>query len=155
MKWTATGWVPAIVAALLGSGEISAQEPFTVMTTAHAIRIDGVLDDEAWKSATDLGPLTQREPREGSIPSEPTQVRLLIDGNNLYIGILNRDGEPSGIVRPASAGTMSTSLQAASPPTSGAPALTLASRPISRSIAFCSTTMSRGSRASTRGSDGS
>jgi len=87
------------VVLIAGVDWLSAQESIRVPSAAHAIRLDGVLDDEAWKSAVNLGALTQREPREGTTPSEPTEVRLLIDAGDLFIGILNRDGDPAAIVR--------------------------------------------------------
>ena len=83
----------------LHDGVASADQTVTIPQTTLPIRIDGVLDEEAWTSAVDLGALTQREPREGAAPSEPTRVRLLIDDNNLYIGILNTDTDSGAIVR--------------------------------------------------------
>ena len=88
-----------VAAPFLSVSRPAVQEPVNVTHTSDAIRVDGVLDDEAWKSAADLGALTQREPREGTVPSEPTQVRLLLDANFLYIGILNKDADPGAIVR--------------------------------------------------------
>ncbi|MQA30997.1 MAG: hydrolase [Luteitalea sp.] len=40
----------------------------------------------------------QQEPIEGGVPSEKTDVRVLVDRQNLYIGIINFDTDPSGIV---------------------------------------------------------
>lgn len=88
-----------LVAAFLSVARLAAQEQVKVTHTSDAVRVDGVLDDDAWKTAADLGALTQREPREGTVPSEPTHVRLLVDANFLYVGILNRDADPDAIVR--------------------------------------------------------
>ena len=65
--------------------------------TKSAPRIDGRLDEEAWKSATGITGFKQREPVEGGDVSEGTTVRLLYDETNLYIGAELLDAEASGI----------------------------------------------------------
>jgi hypothetical protein len=62
------------------------------------IRIDGRLDEPDWDSATPIGPLTQREPEEGRPASEKTDVRVLVDDQFLYIGIVCLEPHPGGIV---------------------------------------------------------
>jgi len=62
------------------------------------LRIDGRLDEPAWAQAAPLSDLRQREPREGEPATEQTEVRVLFDARNLYIGILARDSEPGRIV---------------------------------------------------------
>jgi hypothetical protein len=62
------------------------------------IRIDGVLDEPAWSRAVPIGPLLQRDPKEGAAASEETEVRTMFDTENLYLGIKCRDRTPSGIV---------------------------------------------------------
>jgi hypothetical protein len=70
-----------------------------VPRVAAPLRIDGRLDDAAWRTAADLGPLTQREPREGTAPSERTVVRLLVGEDALYVGVHCYDARPDAIVR--------------------------------------------------------
>jgi hypothetical protein len=65
---------------------------------SSAIRVDGVLDEEAWRRARPIGGLTQREPKEGGAPSEETEVRVLFDADALYFGVTCRDRTPSAIV---------------------------------------------------------
>jgi hypothetical protein len=68
----------------------------SVPKTVLRVSIDGRLDEEAWRSAADLGPLTQREPREGTVPSEQTTVLVVADDERLYIGIRCDDSDPRG-----------------------------------------------------------
>ena len=63
-----------------------------------AVRVDGVLDEPDWSRAQTIGPLVQSEPTKGVAATEGTEVRLLYDSDNLYVGILCRDRTPSAIV---------------------------------------------------------
>ena len=72
----------------------------TVITTSPVI--DGRLDDAAWRAATVFSGFTQREPQEGAPTSERTEVRLLTDGEALYIGAWMFDRDPARIVAEAS-----------------------------------------------------
>jgi hypothetical protein len=65
---------------------------------SESIRLDGNLDEEAWVRAIPATGFRQREPIEGGIPSEGTEVRVLLDGDDLYIGAVLYDSEPSGIL---------------------------------------------------------
>ncbi len=70
-----------------------------VVTTVTApILIDGVLDETAWESSPKIGNLVQRIPTEGAEPSERTEVTLLRDADNLYIGVLCHDSEPHRVL---------------------------------------------------------
>ena len=62
------------------------------------ISIDGVLDEAAWLSTPTIGNLIQREPDTGQAPSEKTEIKLLRDKNNLYVGVIAYDAEPEKIV---------------------------------------------------------
>ena len=98
-----------IVAALIASGRTAAAQIIsgtattgprtgsaTVVTKGPII--DGKLDDEAWKSGQAYSDFVQRELREGEPVTERTEVRLLTDGEALYVGAWLFDREPSGIV---------------------------------------------------------
>jgi hypothetical protein len=61
-------------------------------------RIDGRLDDEAWREAAPLTDFIQRIPRDGDPASEPTEVRILYDDEAIYVGIWLWDSDPRGIV---------------------------------------------------------
>jgi hypothetical protein len=62
------------------------------------IRLDGILDDDAWRRIPPMTEFVQQEPREGARPSEPTEVRIAFDRDNLYIGVVLHDSDPSGIL---------------------------------------------------------
>ncbi len=66
--------------------------------TAKPIAIDGILDEAAWATATPADGFTQAEPRTGQPASEATEVRVLFDGNNLYIGATLHDPDAGRIV---------------------------------------------------------
>ena len=60
--------------------------------------IDGVLDDPAWKEAIPIGDFVQHEPLEGQPASEKTEVFIIYDTENLYVGVMCHDSEPSQIL---------------------------------------------------------
>jgi hypothetical protein len=62
------------------------------------LRIDGRLDEPAWAQAPPATGLRQREPLDGEPATEPTEVRILYDARNLYVGVLCRDAEPGRLV---------------------------------------------------------
>jgi len=91
-----------IAAALLASLQTpasNAQQP-SVRATRVSVPpvIDGRLDEACWADAPTIGELTQVEPREGAAPSERTEVRILLDARQLYIGVRCFDRDPSGII---------------------------------------------------------
>jgi hypothetical protein len=50
------------------------------------LRVDGRLDDAPWQCAHWISEFTQREPVEGAVPAQRTEVALLFDDDALYIG---------------------------------------------------------------------
>ena len=60
--------------------------------------IDGRLDEQVWKDAAPFTGFLQREPSLGAAATERTEVRVLSDGEALYIGAWLYDREPSAIV---------------------------------------------------------
>ena len=65
--------------------------------TGH-IQLDGSLNEAEWSQATPISDFTQRELEEGAQPTEPTEVRILFDDDNLYIGVTCFDSEPGRII---------------------------------------------------------
>jgi hypothetical protein len=79
--------------------QVFAQTPKAKAFTANdRIRIDGKLDEPAWKEAVPIGELVQVLPGEGNQPSEKTEVRVLVDKDALYFGIICFDRSPSAII---------------------------------------------------------
>jgi hypothetical protein len=68
--------------------------------TARAVRIDepieidGVLDESAWSAAPIARTFTQNQPNTGAPALYATEVRILFDEDNLYIGAINYDPDP-------------------------------------------------------------
>ncbi|MGH7709993.1 MAG: carbohydrate binding family 9 domain-containing protein, partial [Gemmatimonadaceae bacterium] len=62
-----------------------------------SIKLDGKLDDAAWREAQFVSGLTQREPNEGAPASDSTSVAFVYDNDALYIGARLRSSGPAGI----------------------------------------------------------
>ncbi|HKB07560.1 MAG TPA: DUF5916 domain-containing protein, partial [Candidatus Polarisedimenticolia bacterium] len=63
-----------------------------------AVRIDGLLDERCWQEAEPVSVFVQRLPAEGAPATQPTEVRILFDAENLYIGAELKDSEPGRII---------------------------------------------------------
>jgi hypothetical protein len=63
------------------------------------VRLDGRLDEAAWAGAPVATDFIQRSPVEGDAAQERTEVRILYDGQALYVGARLYDREPSTIGR--------------------------------------------------------
>ena len=77
---------------LMGPGSVgllAAQDDkiVTALYVEGPIVIDGNLDEPQWSLAQPGGDFVQNEPRTGEPATEPTEVRLLYDDENLYIGV--------------------------------------------------------------------
>src|ERR1041385_1398089 len=87
---------------LLGAPSLLAgTSPKTIVASRceRSPRIDGILDDDAWRTARVEQTFTQFGPEEGAAPTETTSVRLTYDDNALYVGVLCSDDEPNEIIR--------------------------------------------------------
>ncbi|HXH07022.1 MAG TPA: DUF5916 domain-containing protein [Vicinamibacterales bacterium] len=65
--------------------------------TDAPIRIDGRLDDAGWRLAEPVVDFYQRERNEGLPASERTEVRVVYDEQNLYVGFRCYDSEPERV----------------------------------------------------------
>ena len=70
----------------------------TATIVARAPVIDGRLDEDVWRNAPVYDGFVQRELREGEPVSERTEVRIVSDGEALYVAAWLYDRDPSGIV---------------------------------------------------------
>ncbi len=60
--------------------------------------VDGRLDEPAWEAAPVIRDFRQIEPLQGAAPTLTTEVRILYDRDNLYVGIRAEDPQgPDGI----------------------------------------------------------
>src|SRR6266513_1573711 len=64
----------------------------------HAPKLDGTLNDPLWQSAKPIMEFRQREPNEGELPTERTEVRILYTRHAVYFGVHCYDSEPSRII---------------------------------------------------------
>ena len=62
------------------------------------IEIDGILNEPAWGKASPISDFTQKELNEGEKATEKTEVKIIYDNDNLYIGIICYDFEPEKII---------------------------------------------------------
>ncbi len=94
------GAVCAVVAAL-GSAPVRAQiaAPLSAARTSAAPRLDGRLDDTAWRAAVPVDGFTQRDPDEGRPSAFRTVARIVAADDALWIGVTAYDPEPAGIRR--------------------------------------------------------
>ncbi|MFN2384643.1 MAG: DUF5916 domain-containing protein [Gemmatimonadota bacterium] len=95
-----------VVAALLLASSARAQTapvqtaPPTVQVTRVADTppsIDGRLDDAAWQGASWVSDFRQKEPEEGALATQRTEVAFLYDGDALYVGARMHSADPSTI----------------------------------------------------------
>jgi uncharacterized protein DUF5916/cellulose/xylan binding protein with CBM9 domain len=62
-----------------------------------APRIDGRLDDEAWRTAQAIDDMVQNDPDNMQPPTERTLVKVLYDDRSVYVGVINYMRDPSKI----------------------------------------------------------
>jgi len=80
-----------VLALSVQAGEVRA------VRVAEGPRIDGSLSDPVWQSAVASSDFLMAEPRPNEAPTERTELRILYDDANLYLGILCFDREPGRI----------------------------------------------------------
>jgi hypothetical protein len=80
------------------STDAAAPRSAVVTTTPTEITIDGILNEPIWSTAPKIGELVQRQPQPGERPTERTDVTLLRDANNLYIGVVAYDTDPRRVI---------------------------------------------------------
>ncbi|MEQ8330339.1 MAG: DUF5916 domain-containing protein [Longimicrobiales bacterium] len=91
---------PATAAqAVGGDGGTDAPRARTLQAApAVEVTVDGRLDEAAWAAATPARDFVQLVPDEGRAATEPTEVRVLVDDDALYVGARLTDGRPDAIV---------------------------------------------------------
>jgi hypothetical protein len=70
----------------------------TAIRISEPITLDGRFDEPAWARAEPGTDFIQRLPQTGAPATDRTEVRVLYDDDNLYVGIICFDPEPSRIV---------------------------------------------------------
>ena len=62
------------------------------------IELDGLLNEPEWKMVSPANDFIQRDPNEGAPSTEKTEVYVIYDESNLYIGAMLFDSNPDGIL---------------------------------------------------------
>jgi hypothetical protein len=89
-----TAMVPSLV---LAQRSESAKVMQAVRIVGPAPRIDGRLDDAAWRRARFASDFVERDPTEGGEPSACTLVAFLFDDDALYVGARMETADPRGV----------------------------------------------------------
>jgi hypothetical protein len=71
---------------------------FAVPVEDADLRVDGLLDDDAWRSAQWFSDFRQKEPVEGAEPTERTEIAFVFDEGNLYVGARMHAKDPSTVL---------------------------------------------------------
>src|ERR1051326_3046393 len=91
-----------ILSFFFGEMKIFSQTDSLKTITAHQItvspKIDGLLDDEVWKSAIGVSDFVQNTPNEGKLPTQKTEVKILYDNFAIYVGAMMYDSSPDSIL---------------------------------------------------------
>ncbi len=89
-----------VLAVILGLFILSAAvraEEIKAVRVKVGPKVDGLLTDPAWQSASAITGFRMVEPRPGEDPSEKTEARVIYDDTSLYIGVYCHDSEPARI----------------------------------------------------------
>jgi hypothetical protein len=73
------------------------KEAMAVRVSGDDIRVDGRLDDPAWRQAVFFSDFRQRDPVYGAQPSDRTEVAFLYDDAAIYVGARMHSSEPDRI----------------------------------------------------------
>ncbi len=88
--------MPFLFGLLLSSLFASTQSLNAVRVETGPV-VDGALDDECWSRITPFTAFQQQEPVPSSPPTEKTELRVIYDRDNLYLGIFCFDTDASKI----------------------------------------------------------
>jgi hypothetical protein len=92
-----------LVAVAAAGAHPAAQTPAATKTLralriTAPVRVDGVLDDEAWRQAEAIEDFVQQDPHVNEPASERTEVRVLVDREAVYFGFVCHDSDPHGVI---------------------------------------------------------
>lgn len=90
--------LPTDIVAAQGPAPDNHTKTLVAFFTEEAIRIDGKLDETAWKQPANRE-FVQSEPTDGAAPSEITEVWVAYNRRSLYVAARMHDADPAGIVR--------------------------------------------------------
>ncbi len=82
----------------LNIAQTSLLDKISAFKINQSITLDGYLNEKVWKSAYHITNFTQRELSEGQPSTERTEIAILYDDENLYVGVWCFDDEVSKII---------------------------------------------------------
>ncbi len=98
--WSLVFIVMMILPVFTGKTFAQVSQPNTIRAfyVDQPIKIDGRLTEAAWQKAQHISNFTQRELNEGQPATERTEVAVLYDHKNLYVGVWCYDSNVNGLV---------------------------------------------------------
>jgi hypothetical protein len=78
---------------------LAPQKHLQAVRIPGGIKLDGVLDEAAWQQAPAATDFIQNRPNPGPPERHKTEVRILYDDANLYVGAVMHDVSPDSIMR--------------------------------------------------------
>jgi hypothetical protein len=88
------GWSPSPATAQAPAAAHDSGPVTTATRLTGSITLDGIPNEEAWKAAPAITELLQLEPDERQPVTERTEIRILFDDYNLYVGAWMYDRGP-------------------------------------------------------------
>ncbi|MCK5075065.1 MAG: carbohydrate binding family 9 domain-containing protein, partial [Calditrichia bacterium] len=80
------------------NAQTSLPDYINALQIQSGIKVDGNLSEPAWQRAVRISNFTQRELEEGQPASEKTEVAIIFDMSNLYIGVWCYDKSPEQVI---------------------------------------------------------
>ena len=79
-------------------GQILDKKAYLATRISTSPVINGILDEDIWKTGEWVDDFTQNEPYNGKEASQRTEFKILFDDDNLYVAIKAYDTSPDSIV---------------------------------------------------------
>jgi hypothetical protein len=79
-------WIPAL--SIAGDENQREEKTYEIrkLDAGESIKLDGILSEAAWSRADVARDFSQQAPDEGKPATQQTEVRLLYDEKNIYVG---------------------------------------------------------------------
>ena len=90
--------VTLLCVGIVGVHAASQDNQIKAYRTYQSIEIDGDLTEEDWQHAEVMDRFIQVEPHEGEPLSEPMELRILYDDENIYLGFTCYDSDMSKLI---------------------------------------------------------
>ncbi|AII52876.1 hypothetical protein N008_12930 [Hymenobacter sp. APR13] len=95
----ATAQQQPAAAASPAAATLAPKKQMQAIRITDAIKLDGLLDEAVWQQAPVATQFIQNRPNPGPPEKHPTEVRILYDDANLYIGAVMHDVSADSILR--------------------------------------------------------